>query len=508
MTAEMILFFLVGALAIASAGLMLWSKNAVHSALFLIVNFICVAMLYLLLEAPFLALVQIAVYAGAIMVLFLFVIMLLGAEKTGKGGHLRRFPWLPPVGVVLAFAFVLIGAAVLGQGRIDTAVPVPGESTVRFVHAAPAEASALTAPATEDITAADVPGETSTDTSDAPATDTTGSTEVPAESSASRPPVPPLPSDRVFAIFIDGELVADEVSFGESTDFFSVEPGAHIVTIRAPGTDTDLRTAEFNLAADTSATLVIAGEVDLDFITVPESQTPGLTIVNAYGPAPSLSIADLQNELFDPKVNDLSNLKTGRSLLPVVDEVAYGTFVSEVASADPNEAASRLQYPAGFINWVAYQPDEGLADAENFVDDGDRMNRALVLRLTQTLDLEAGQNGLIVIAPERRPDGSLRPVARELDAIAVTAFGSPASLGERLFTDYLLPFQLVAMLLLAAMVGVIVITYRGEHVPKPSRVTRRKVSRPLTSVIASQTGADLTSGAPQLPERTDNPVGD
>jgi NADH:ubiquinone oxidoreductase subunit 6 (subunit J) len=72
-------------------------------------------------------------------------------------------------------------------------------------------------------------------------------------------------------------------------------------------------------------------------------------------------------------------------------------------------------------------------------------------------------------------------VATEVQRVDVPAFGSPASVGVRLFTDYLLPFQLVAMLLLAAMVGVIVITYRGEHVPKPSRTTRRKVSRPLTS---------------------------
>jgi hypothetical protein len=49
------------------------------------------------------------------------------------------------------------------------------------------------------------------------------------------------------------------------------------------------------------------------------------------------------------------------------------------------------------------------------------------------------------------------------------------------------------------MVGVIVIAVREEHEPKPSRATRRKVSRPLTSVIAAQTGSDLSS-TPRLPE--------
>ena len=63
---------------------MLLSHNAVHSALFLVLNFGAIAVLYLLLHAPFLFAVQITVYAGAIMVLFLFVMMLLGAEN-GRG---------------------------------------------------------------------------------------------------------------------------------------------------------------------------------------------------------------------------------------------------------------------------------------------------------------------------------------------------------------------------------------------------------------------------------------
>ncbi|MBP6297956.1 MAG: NADH-quinone oxidoreductase subunit J [Anaerolineae bacterium] len=500
MTAEVILFFIVGALALASAGLMISSKNAVHSALFLIVNFICVAMMYLLLEAPFLALVQIAVYAGAIMVLFLFVIMLLGAERTGAGAHLRRFPWLPPLGLGLAFAFVLIGALALGQGRIDTAIPSPEDATLRFVHAAPGGQAAVAEPATEEAAADEA--------SAADTTDTTTTEETPSEEPATRPAVPVLPDNRIFSIYVDGELVDDSIEFGEATEFAAVEPGAHVVTLHAAGSDEVLRTTELNLEPSTSVTMVLAGEVDLDFIQVLESETPGLSIVNAYGLVPAVSIADLQNEMFDPKVNDLTSVKTGRMLLPVVNELAYGDYVNETVSGQQDSAPARLQYPAGFINWVVYQPLEGLADEENFVDDGDRLSRALVIRLTETLGLRTGDNALIVIAPERRPDGSLRAIASELPAVEKVAFGSPASLGERLFTDYLLPFQLVAMLLLAAMVGVIVITYRGEHVPKPSRTTRRKVSRPLTSVIASQTGADLTSGAPQLPERTENPAGD
>lgn len=76
------LFLAVSFIAVFAAGMMLTRQNAVHSALFLIVNFGCVAFLYLMLDAPFLAMVQVTVYTGAIMVLFLFVIMLLGAEVT------------------------------------------------------------------------------------------------------------------------------------------------------------------------------------------------------------------------------------------------------------------------------------------------------------------------------------------------------------------------------------------------------------------------------------------
>jgi NADH-quinone oxidoreductase subunit J len=84
MTTDMILFLILGLTAIVTALGMLLSRNAVYAALFLILNFCTVAVFYLLLDAPFIALTQVTVYAGAIMVLFLFVIMLLGAEQTGR----------------------------------------------------------------------------------------------------------------------------------------------------------------------------------------------------------------------------------------------------------------------------------------------------------------------------------------------------------------------------------------------------------------------------------------
>ena len=78
---ELIVFILLALTAIGTGVGMLVSRHAVYAALFLVLNFATVAILYLLLDSPFVALSQVTVYAGAIMVLFLFVIMLLGAEK-------------------------------------------------------------------------------------------------------------------------------------------------------------------------------------------------------------------------------------------------------------------------------------------------------------------------------------------------------------------------------------------------------------------------------------------
>lgn len=98
MSAEMILFIPLAILAVVTAFAMLFSRNAVYAALFLIANFAIVAVFYLILSAPFIALAQVTVYAGAIMVLFLFVIMLLGAEQTGRTPAAW---WLQPLALTL-----------------------------------------------------------------------------------------------------------------------------------------------------------------------------------------------------------------------------------------------------------------------------------------------------------------------------------------------------------------------------------------------------------------------
>ncbi len=77
MTVESILFYLFGSVAVGTALGMILQRNPLLSALLLVANFFCIAALYLLLQAQFLAVIQIVVYTGAIMVLVIFVIMLL-----------------------------------------------------------------------------------------------------------------------------------------------------------------------------------------------------------------------------------------------------------------------------------------------------------------------------------------------------------------------------------------------------------------------------------------------
>lgn len=123
---ELAIFLITALVSIICAVAMITTTNAVHSALFLVLNFTAVAVLYLLLQAPFLAMLQITVYAGAIMVLFLFVIMLLGAEKGGEQRDALR--WQRPLAWVLGLVLLGEGIFVMfGTGTSSTPVQRSGE---------------------------------------------------------------------------------------------------------------------------------------------------------------------------------------------------------------------------------------------------------------------------------------------------------------------------------------------------------------------------------------------
>ncbi|MEK9137173.1 MAG: NADH-quinone oxidoreductase subunit J [Bacteroidota bacterium] len=105
MSLDSILFFVVAACAIVSALLVILQRNPVMSAISLIANFFCIALLYLLLQAQLLAVLQIVVYTGAIMVLVVFVIMLLNLGDESR--LTEKFDVKKIVGVVLVTGFLL-----------------------------------------------------------------------------------------------------------------------------------------------------------------------------------------------------------------------------------------------------------------------------------------------------------------------------------------------------------------------------------------------------------------
>lgn len=121
---ELVLFLTTALIAVIGAVAMLLSRNAIHSALFLLLNFIAIAVLYLLLQAPFLFAVQLIVYAGAIIVLFLFVLMLLGAERSEEERDVLGWQrW-----VAFAMAGLLLAEALyVALGQPAAAAPAPAD---------------------------------------------------------------------------------------------------------------------------------------------------------------------------------------------------------------------------------------------------------------------------------------------------------------------------------------------------------------------------------------------
>ena len=110
MTPQLVIFFVLAAVAVLGAASLIFQRHPIHSALSLIVVMVALAGLYLLMGADFVAAVQIIVYGGAIMVLFIFVIMLLnaGIEERTNASRLARFAGVPLTVVLLGILAVAI----------------------------------------------------------------------------------------------------------------------------------------------------------------------------------------------------------------------------------------------------------------------------------------------------------------------------------------------------------------------------------------------------------------
>lgn len=120
-----ILFFAFAALAVGAAINVIAQKHVLYSSLSLIVMLTAVSGLFVLLQAEFLAVINVIVYAGAIMVLFVFVIMLLNLPADEDGPD--RLRWLKFAGIPLAlFLLLMIGATVWNAGMPAGATQMPG----------------------------------------------------------------------------------------------------------------------------------------------------------------------------------------------------------------------------------------------------------------------------------------------------------------------------------------------------------------------------------------------
>jgi NADH-quinone oxidoreductase subunit J len=120
---QYLFFFVSAAIALSAAAGVVASRQPIHSALFLLLHFAMLAVLYITLDAQFLGVVQVIIYAGGIVILMLFVIMLLGSEKLVLQAWHRS--WIPRIALGLAAVLLVAMGFSLWQAFGDVA-PNPG----------------------------------------------------------------------------------------------------------------------------------------------------------------------------------------------------------------------------------------------------------------------------------------------------------------------------------------------------------------------------------------------
>ena len=129
--ADQLIFWVAAIVAIIAAARVILLRNPIVSALHLIVTLVALAVLFLQLSAEFIAALQIIVYAGAIMVLFLFIVMLLNLRKDEFGRD--QLPWLRFLGTFAGAAFLAELISVIGGGRVRAAALPQEFGTVRSI---------------------------------------------------------------------------------------------------------------------------------------------------------------------------------------------------------------------------------------------------------------------------------------------------------------------------------------------------------------------------------------
>ncbi|WP_106187540.1 NADH-quinone oxidoreductase subunit J [Umezawaea tangerina] len=139
-TGEAVAFWILGPLSLLGALGMLFARNAVHSALWLVLTMLSLGVIYMVQQAPFLGFVQIIVYTGAIMMLFLFVLMLVGRDSSDSIVEVLRGQRLAAAVLGVGFAGLVVGSLAQAFTRVDsvglTAVNSSGGGNVANIGAA------------------------------------------------------------------------------------------------------------------------------------------------------------------------------------------------------------------------------------------------------------------------------------------------------------------------------------------------------------------------------------
>jgi NADH-quinone oxidoreductase subunit J len=112
---EVFLFWIFAIVGVASGVMVVWHQNPMSSAIYLVVTMLCLAGFYVLLSGPFVAVIQVLVYAGAVMVLILFVIMMLNAPQETMQREGSKFGWI--VAGVIGCFLVLRLAGLFGSAQ-------------------------------------------------------------------------------------------------------------------------------------------------------------------------------------------------------------------------------------------------------------------------------------------------------------------------------------------------------------------------------------------------------
>ncbi len=122
---EPIVFYVLAALVLGFGVLVVTARNTVHGVLFLVANFLCLAMVYVTLAAEFLAVIQVLVYAGGIVVLYLFVVMLVNLRRLPQGAPNRRRQARLGVAVAAALLAELSAILIYSAGHPAPTIAAP-----------------------------------------------------------------------------------------------------------------------------------------------------------------------------------------------------------------------------------------------------------------------------------------------------------------------------------------------------------------------------------------------